>query len=55
MQGSTDTLSWHALLSRQSRSDHSHFDAPLTDLTGKQRRLPRFDCCAARQSEADSS
>jgi hypothetical protein len=40
MQGSTDTLSWRALLSRQGRSDRSHFAAPLTDLTGKQRRLP---------------
>jgi hypothetical protein len=28
---------------------------PLTDLTGKQRRLPRSDCCATRQGEADSS
>jgi hypothetical protein len=55
MQGSTDTLSWRALLSRQSRSDRSHFAAPLTDLTGKQRRLRRSDCCATRQSEADSS
>jgi hypothetical protein len=40
MQGSTDTLSCHALLSRQSRSDRSHFVAPLTDLTGKHRRCP---------------
>jgi hypothetical protein len=39
----------------QSRSDRSHIAAPLTDLTGKQRRLPRSDCCATRQSEADSS
>jgi hypothetical protein len=26
---------------------------PLTDLTGKQRRLPRSDYCAIRQDEAD--
>jgi hypothetical protein len=43
------------LLSRRSRSDRSHFVAPLTDLTGKQRRLPRSDYCATRQSEADNS
>jgi hypothetical protein len=55
MQGSTDTLSLRALLSRQDQSDHSHFAAPLTDLTGKQRRLPCSDCCATRQSEADNS
>jgi hypothetical protein len=39
--------------SRQSRSDRSHFAAPLTGLTEGQRRLRRSDCCAARQSEAD--
>jgi hypothetical protein len=55
MQGSTDTLSGRTLLSRQSRSDRSHFAAPLTDLTGKQHRLPRSDCCATRQSETDNS
>jgi hypothetical protein len=55
MQGSLDTLSGRALFSRQSQSDHSHFAAPLTDLTGKQRRLPCSDCCATRQSEANSS
>jgi hypothetical protein len=27
----------------------------LTDLTRKQRRLCRSDCCATRQSEADIS
>jgi hypothetical protein len=48
MQGSPNTLSWRALLSWQSRSDRSHFAAPLTDLTGKQRRLPHSDCCATR-------
>jgi hypothetical protein len=55
MQGSPDTLSWCALFSRQSRSDRSHFTAPLTDLTRKQCRLRRSDCCATRQSEAYSS
>jgi hypothetical protein len=55
MQGSSNTLSRRALLSRQGRSDHSHFAAPLTDLTGKQRRLPCPDCRATRQGEADSS
>jgi hypothetical protein len=55
MQGSPDTLSWRTLLSRQDCSDRSHFAAPLTDLTGKQRRLPCSDCCATRQSEVDSS
>jgi hypothetical protein len=48
MQGSPNTFS------RQSRSDRSHFTAPLTDLTGKQRRLCCSDCCATRQGEADS-
>jgi hypothetical protein len=55
MQGSLDTLSRRALLSRQGRSDRSHFAPSLTDLTGKQRRLPCSDCCATRQGEADSS
>jgi hypothetical protein len=40
MQGSPDTLSGHTFLSRQGRSERSHFAPPLTDLTGKQRRLP---------------
>jgi hypothetical protein len=40
--------------SRQGRSDHSHFAAPLTDLTRIQRRLPYSDCRATRQSEVDS-
>jgi hypothetical protein len=39
-------------LSRQGQSDRSHFALPLTNLTGKQRRSPRSDCCATRQSEA---
>jgi hypothetical protein len=55
MQGSSGTLSWHEVLNQQGRSDRSHFALPLTDLTGKQRRLPRYDCCATRQGEADSS
>jgi hypothetical protein len=42
-------------LSRQGRSDRSHFALPLTDLTGKQRRSPLSDCCATRQGEADNS
>jgi hypothetical protein len=54
MRGSPHTLSCCAL-SRQSRSDRSHFAAPLTNLTGRQRHLSRPDCRAARQSGADSS
>jgi hypothetical protein len=42
-------------LSRQGRSDRSHFTLSLTDLTGKQRRSPRSDCCATHQGEADNS
>jgi hypothetical protein len=55
MQGWPDTSSWRAPFSRQSRSDRSHFAAPLTGLTRGQRHLRRSDCCATRQSEADSS
>jgi hypothetical protein len=55
MRGSPDVLSSHTCLSRQGRSDRSHFALPLTDMTGKQRRLPRSDCCATRQSEARNS
>jgi hypothetical protein len=55
MQGWPDTLSRRAPFSRQSRIDRSHFAAPLTGLTRGQRRLRRSDCCATRQSEADSS
>jgi hypothetical protein len=55
MQGSPDTVSWRTFLSRQGRSDRSHFAPPLTDLTGKQRRLPHSDYCATCQDEADSS
>jgi hypothetical protein len=42
-------------LSRQGRSDRSHFTLSLIDLTGKQRRPPRSDCCATQQGGADSS
>jgi hypothetical protein len=42
------------LFSRQGRSDRRHFAPPLTDLTGKHRRLRCSDCCATRQGEADS-
>jgi hypothetical protein len=42
-------------LSRQGRSDRSHFALSLTNLTGKQRRSPRSDCCATHQGEADNS
>jgi hypothetical protein len=55
MRGSPDTLSCHACLSRQGRSDRSHFALSLTDLTGKQRRSPRSNCCATHQGEADNS
>jgi hypothetical protein len=55
MRGSPDTLSRHARLSRQGRSDRSHFALSLTDLTGKQRRLPRSDCCATHRGKTDNS
>jgi hypothetical protein len=42
-------------LSRQGRSDRSHFALSLTDLTGKQRRSPHSDCCATHQGETDNS
>jgi hypothetical protein len=54
MWGSPDTLSWHACLSRQGRSDRSHFAPLLTDLTGKQRYSPRSDCCANHQGKTES-
>jgi hypothetical protein len=54
MQGSPDTLSCRTFFSRQGRSDHCHLAPPLTDLTGKQRRLRCSDCCATHQGEADS-
>jgi hypothetical protein len=55
MRRSPDTLSWHACLSRQGRSDRSHFALSLMDLTGKQRRSLRSDCCATHQGEAENS
>jgi hypothetical protein len=45
-------------LSRQGRSDRSHFAPPLTDLTGKQRRLPAptvVPPARVRQTAAESS
>jgi outer membrane biosynthesis protein TonB len=54
MRGSPDTLSWHACLSRQGRSDRSHFTHLLTDLTGKLRYSPRSNCCANHQGKAES-
>jgi hypothetical protein len=55
MRGSPDTLSRHPRLSRQGRSDRSHFALPLIDLIGKQRRSPRSDCCASHPGKADNS
>jgi hypothetical protein len=55
MRGSPDTLSLHARLSRQGRSDRSHFALSLTDLTGKQRRSPRSDCCATHRGKTDNN
>jgi hypothetical protein len=54
MLGSPDTLSSHARLSRQGRSDRSHFALSLTDLTGKQRHLPRSGYCANHPGETDN-
>jgi hypothetical protein len=51
MQGWPETLRCRAPFSRQSRSDRSHFAAPLTGLTRGQCRLRRSDCSATRQSE----
>jgi hypothetical protein len=55
MRGSPDTLSLHARRSQQGRSDRSNFTLSLTDLTGKQRRSPRSDCCANHPGKADNS
>jgi hypothetical protein len=54
MRGSPDTLSWHACLSRQGRSDRSHLAPLLTDLTGKQRRSPRSGYRANHQDKTES-
>jgi hypothetical protein len=55
MRGSPDTLSSHARLSRQGRSDRSHFAPLLTVLTGKQRYSPRSDYFANHQGKTDNS
>jgi hypothetical protein len=55
MRRSPDTLSLHERLSRQGRSDRSHFALSLTDLTGKQCRSPRSYCYATHQGETDNS
>jgi hypothetical protein len=54
MRGSPDTLSWHACLSRQGRSDRNHFAPLLTDLMGKQCCTPRSGYCANHQGKAGS-
>jgi hypothetical protein len=54
MRGSPDTLSWHACLSRQGRSDRSHFAPLLTDLTGKQHCSPRSGYRANHQDKTES-
>jgi hypothetical protein len=55
MQGSPDTLSWHARLSWQGRSDRSHFAPLLIVLTGKQHYSPHSDCCANHQGKTNNS
>jgi hypothetical protein len=54
MRESPDTLSLHVRLSRQGRSDRSHFALSLTNLTGKHRRSPRSNCCATHRGETDN-
>jgi hypothetical protein len=54
MRGSSDTLSWHACLIQQGRSDRSHFAPLLTVLTGKQHCTPRSGYCANRQGKTES-
>jgi hypothetical protein len=54
MRGSPDTLSWHARLSRQGRSDRSHFTPLLIVLTGKQHYSPHSDYCANHQGKTES-
>jgi hypothetical protein len=54
MRGSPDTLSWHALLRRQGRSDRSHFAPLLTVLIGKRHYSPRSDYCSNHQGKAES-
>jgi hypothetical protein len=55
MRGSPDTLSCHTRLSRQGRSDHSHFASLLIVLTGKQRYSPCSDYCANHQGKTNNS
>jgi hypothetical protein len=55
MRGSPDTLSWHARLSRQGRSDRSHFTPLLIVLTGKQHYSPRSDYYANHQGKTNGS
>jgi hypothetical protein len=55
MRGSPDTLSWHARLSRQGRSDRSHFTPLLIVRTGKQHCSPRSGYCANHQGKTNNS
>jgi hypothetical protein len=55
MRGSPDTLSRHTRLSRQSRSDRSHFAPLLIDLTGKQRYSPHSGYCANHQGKTSNN
>jgi hypothetical protein len=55
MQGSPDTLSWHARRSRQGWNDRSHFAPLLIVLTGKQHYSPRSDYCANHQGKTNNS
>jgi hypothetical protein len=48
-------IAWHACLSRQGRSDRSHFAPLLTVLTGKQHCSHRSDYCANHQGETSNS
>jgi hypothetical protein len=55
MRASLDTLSGHARLSRQGRSDRSHFTPLLIVLTGKQHYSPRSDYFANHQGKTNGS
>jgi hypothetical protein len=54
MRGLRDILSSHTRLSRQGRSDRSHFAPLLIVLTGKQHCSPRSDYCANHQDKTES-
>jgi hypothetical protein len=54
MRGSPDTLSKHACLSWQGRSDRSHFAPLMTVLTGKQHCSPCSGYCANHQGKTES-